>query len=65
MLFVESKCNVAIHRRWTFKLFKMVERSDGYSGETLLALCTKKMRLQGKTYYRIDIQENLSMFSKS
>ena len=27
---------------WEFRMFKMAERSDGCSGETLLALCTRK-----------------------
>ena len=46
----------------------MAERSDGCSGETLLALCTRKERLQRKMtkdYHWIGIQENIGMFSKS
>ena len=46
---------------------KMAERSDGCIGETLLASCTKKKRLQRKTtidYYWIGVQENIAMFSK-
>ena len=31
-----------------FKMFKMAEGSDGCSGETLLAPCTRKKRLQRK-----------------
>ena len=31
-----------------FKMFKMDERSDGCSGETLLAHCTRKKKLQRK-----------------
>ena len=37
-------------------------------GETLLALCTKKKRLQRKVtkyYHWISVQENISIFSKS
>ena len=46
----------------------MVERSDGCSGETLLAPCMRKKRLQRKMTkddYWIDVQENIGMFSKS
>ena len=32
----------------SFKMFKMDERSDGCSGETLLARCTRKKKLQRK-----------------
>ena len=49
-------------------MFKMAERSDGYSGQTLLASCTRKKRLQRKMtedYYLIGVQENIGMFSKS
>ena len=45
-----------------------VERSDGCSGETLLAPRTKKKRLQRKMtkdYYWIGVQENIGMFSES
>ena len=41
---------------------------DGCSGETWLALCTRKKRLQRmitKDYYWIGIQEDIDMFSKS
>ena len=44
----------------------MAERSDGCSGKTLLALCTKKKRLERKMtkdYYWIGVQENIGMFS--
>ena len=46
----------------------MAERSDGCSGETLLASCTRKKRLQRKMtkdYYWIGAPENIGMFSKS
>ena len=50
------------------QVFKMAERSDGCSGEKLLAPCTRKKRLQitiTKDYYWIAVQENIGMFSKS
>ena len=40
---------------------------DGCSGETLLALCTREKRLQGKMTkdnYWIGVQENIGMFGK-
>ena len=43
-------------------------RWDGCSGETLLAPCTRKKRLQRKMtkyYHWIGVQENIGMFSKS
>ena len=46
----------------------MAERSDGCSGETLLAPCKRKKRLQRKItkdYYWRGVQENIGMFSKS
>ena len=46
---------------------KMAERSDGCSGQTLLAPCTRKKRVQRKMtndYYWIGVQENIGMFSK-
>ena len=49
-------------------MFKMAERSDGCSGETLLAPCTRKKRLQRKMtkdYCWIGVQENIDMLSKS
>ena len=45
----------------------MAERSDGCSGEALLAPCTRKKKLQRKMtndYYWIGVQENIGMFSK-
>ena len=46
LLFAASKCHFTIQRQWQFKMFKMAEGSDGCSGETLLAPCTRKKRLQ-------------------
>ena len=50
------------------KVFKMAERLDGSSGETLLAPCTRKKRLQRKMTKDdcwIGVQENIGMLSKS
>ena len=47
---------------------KLVKRTDGCSGETLLAPCTRKKRLQiqiTKDYCWIPVQENIGMFSES
>ena len=68
LLFEASKCQVTIQRQWQFKIFKMAEGSDGCSGETLLAPCTRKKRLQRKMTkdnYWIGVQENIGMFSRS
>ena len=49
-------------------MFKMAERSDGCSGEILLAYCTRKKRLQRKMtedYYWKGVQENIGMFRTS
>ena len=48
-------------------MYKMAKQSDGCSGETLLALCTKKRRLQKKmTETTVDkCSENIGMLSKS
>ena len=59
---------MTIRRQWKLEFFKMAERSDGCSGETLLALCARMKRLQRKMttyYYWIGAQENIGMFSKS
>ena len=53
------------HNTTTLKMFKMAERSDGCSGETWLAPCTRKNRKMTKDNYWIDVQENIGMFSKS
>ena len=68
LLFAASKCHVTIQRHWQFKMFKIAEGSDGCSGETLLAPCTRKKRLQrkmAKDNYWIGVQENIGMFGKS
>ena len=49
-------------------MFKMVEGSDGCSGETLLVPCTRKKRLQRKMIkdlYWLGVQENNGMFHES
>ena len=49
------------------QVFKMAERSDGCSGDILLALCMRKNRLQrnlSKGYYWISDQENINMFTQ-
>ena len=46
----------------------MAERSDGCSGETLMAPCTRKKRMRRKMvedYHCIGVHENIGMFSKS
>ena len=68
LLFAASKCHVTIQRQWEFKMFKMAEGSDGCSGETLLAPCTRKKRLQKKMTkynYWIGVQEHIGTLSKS
>ena len=49
-------------------MFKMTERSDGCSDETLVAPCTRKKEAAEKMtedYYWIGIQENIIMLSNS
>ena len=49
-------------------MFKMAKRSDGCSGETLLAPCTRKKGLQRrmtKDNYWIGVQEHIGTLSKS
>ena len=49
-------------------MLEMAERSDGCNGETLLAPCTRKKRLQRKMTkdcYWIGAEEIISMLSKS
>ena len=68
LLFAMSKSQEAISRQWKSKAFKMAERSDSCSGETLLGNCTREKRLQKnmtKVYYWIGAQKNIGMFSKS
>ena len=60
--------HVTIQRQWQFKMFKMAEGSDGCRGETLLAPCARKKRLQRKMTKDncwIGVQENIGMFGKS
>ena len=55
-------------RHNTTTVFKVAERSYDCSGETLLAPCTRKKRLQRKMtedYHWIGVQENIGIFSKS
>ena len=47
---------------------QMAEGSDGCSGETLQAPCTRKKRLQRKMtkdFYWLGVRENTGMFHKS
>ena len=49
------------------KFSYIAERSGGCCGETLLAPCARKKRLQRKmteVYYWIGAQQNIGMFSK-
>ena len=49
-------------------MFKMADRSDGCSGETLLVSCTSKKMLQRKMtkyYYWVGVQDNIGMLSKA
>ena len=58
------KSHVTIQQQWQFKIFKMAERLDGCSGETLLAPYTWKKRLQRKMtkdYCWIGVQECLNV----
>ena len=68
LLFAASKCHVTIQRQWQFEMFKMAKRSDGCSGEKLLAPCTRKKTLQRKMTkdcYWIGVQDNIGMLSRS
>ena len=50
------------------KFSNMAERSDGYSGEKLLALCARKKKLQRKmteNCYWIGAEESIGKISKS
>ena len=50
------------------EVFKMAERSDGCSGETLVAPCARKKRLQRKTtkdHYWIGGEEIIGVFIES
>ena len=68
LLFAASKCHVTIQWRVVRDVQNGRTGWDGCSGETLLAPCTRKKRLQRKVtkHYRwIGVQENIGMFSKS
>ena len=59
---------MAMRPQWKFKCFKMAKRSDGCSGETSLAPCTRRKKLQRnmtKDHHWIGVEENIGMFSKS
>ena len=67
LLFAASKCHVTIQQRGSSRCSKWPTGWDRCSGETLLAPCTRKKRLQRKItkrYHWIGIQENIGMFSK-
>ena len=63
-----THCLVENDRQWWFKCFKIVERLSRCSGETLLALCDGKKRLQRKMtkdYYWVSAKGNIGMFRKA
>ena len=65
LLFAASKCHVTIQRRSSSRCSKWPTGWDGCSGETLLAPCTRKKRLQRKmTKYChwIGVQENIGIY---
>ena len=50
------------------EVFRMAEQSDGCSGETLVARCARKKRLQRRMtedHCWVNTKENSGMFSKS
>ena len=68
LLFAASKCHVTMQQRGSSSVQNSRTGWDRCSGETLLAPCTRKKRLQrkiAKHYYWIGVQENIGMFSKS
>ena len=68
LLFPASKCHVTMHQRGSSSVQNGRNGWDRCSGETLLAPCTRKKRLQRKItkhYHWIGVQENIGMFSKS
>ena len=68
LLFAASKCHVTKQQRGSSSVKNGRTGWDRCSGETLLAPCTRKKRLQRKMtkdYYWIGVQENIGMFSKS
>ena len=68
LLFAASKCHVTMQQRGSSSVQDGRTGWDRCSGETLLAPCTRKKRLQRKItkhYHWIGVQENIGMFSKS
>ena len=68
LLFAASKCHVTLQQRGSSSVQNGRTGWDCCSGETLLAPCTRKKRLQRKItkhYHWIGVQENIGMFSKS
>ena len=68
LLFAASKCHVTMQQRGSSSVQNGRTGWDRCSGETLLAPCTRKKRLQRKItkhHYWIGVQENVGMFSKS
>ena len=68
LLFAASKCHVTMQQRAVRDVQNGRTGWDRCSGETLLAPCTRKKRLQRKItkhYHWIGVQENIGMFSKS
>ena len=63
-----QRVNAAFDSGSSSFFFKMAERSDVCSSETLLAPFTRKKRPKRKMhkdYYWIGVQENIGIFSKS
>ena len=68
LLFGASKCHVTMQQCGSSSVQNGRTGWDRCSGETLLAPCTRKKRLQRKItkhYHWIGVQENIGMFSKS
>ena len=68
LLFAASKCHVTMQQRGSSSVQNGRTGRDRCSGETLLAPCTRKKRLQRKItkhYHWIGVQENIGIFSKS
>ena len=68
LLFAASECHVTMQQRGSSSVQNGRTGWDRCSGETLLAPCTRKKRLQRKItkhYHWIGVQENIGMFSES
>ena len=68
LLFAASKCHVTMQQRGSSSVQNGRTGWDRCSGETSLAPCTRKKRLQRKITkhcHWIGVQENIGMFSKS